>query len=106
MDSDRDGLAVAVEQHGQRLDAVHGGELAEVELADVRGAAPLMLLDDPMSELDAGRRERLVEVLRRGGQSVIAATELGLVPGADAADVVRIAIVDGAVLQSAAAEAA
>ena len=46
--------------------------------------APLMLLDDPMSELDAGRRERLVEVLRRGGQSVIAATELGLVPGADA----------------------
>ncbi len=65
-----------------------------------------MLLDDPMSELDAGRRERLVEVLRRGGQSVIAATELGLVPGADGADVVRIAIVDGAVMQTAAAEAA
>jgi DNA replication and repair protein RecF len=76
------------------------------ELADVRGAAPLMLLDDPMSELDAGRRERLVEVLRRGGQSVIAATELGLVPGADAADVARVAIVDGAILQSAASEAA
>jgi DNA replication and repair protein RecF len=70
------------------------------ELAAVRGAAPLMLLDDPMSELDGGRRERLVEVLRRGGRSVISATELGLVPGADAADVVRVAIVDGEVLQT------
>lgn len=76
------------------------------ELAAVRGAPPLMLLDDPMSELDAGRRERLVEVLRRGGQSVIAATELGLVPGADTADVTRIAIVDGAVMQAAAEERA
>jgi DNA replication and repair protein RecF len=76
------------------------------ELADARGVAPLMLLDDPMSELDAGRRERLVDVLRRGGQSVLAATELGLVPGADAADVTRVAIVDGAILQTAASEAA
>jgi DNA replication and repair protein RecF len=74
------------------------------ELADARGTAPLMLLDDPMSELDGGRRERLVDVLRRGGQSVIAATELGLVPGSDAGDVVRIAIVDGAVLQQAPGE--
>ena len=39
--------------------------LAErAELAAERGAPPLMLLDDVMSELDAGRRERLVEVLR------------------------------------------
>lgn len=74
------------------------------ELAEARGVAPLMLLDDPMSELDAGRRERLVEVLRRGGQSVVAATELGLVPGADAPDVVRVAIVDGAILQQAPGE--
>ncbi len=73
------------------------------ELAEVRGEAPLMLLDDPMSELDSGRRERLVEVLGRGGQSVIAATELGLVPGADGARVTRVAIVDGAVMQGAAA---
>jgi DNA replication and repair protein RecF len=76
------------------------------ELAAARGRPPLMLLDDPMSELDAGRRERLVEVLRRGGQSVLAATELGLVPGADAADVARVAIVDGAILQTAAEAAA
>ncbi len=76
------------------------------ELAEARGVSPLMLLDDPMSELDAGRRERLVEVLRRGGQSVLAATELGLVPGADAADVTRVAIVEGSILQTAAEEAA
>ena len=36
--------------------------LAEREaLADERGAPPLLLLDDVMSELDADRRERLVE---------------------------------------------
>jgi hypothetical protein len=31
-------------------------------------------------------------------------TELGLVPGSDAADVVRVAIVDGAILQQAPGE--
>jgi DNA replication and repair protein RecF len=85
---------------GQQRLALLALLLAEREvLAETRGAAPLMLLDDPMSELDAGRRERLVEVLRRGGQSVIAATELGLVPGADAHDVGRVAIVEGAIIQ-------
>ena len=73
------------------------------ELTDARGSAPLMLLDDPMSELDPGRRERLMEVLRASGQSIVAATELALVPGAEAGDVVRIAIGgEGAVLQEAA----
>ena len=72
------------------------------ELAAERGAPPLMLLDDVMSELDAGRRERLVEVLRTSGQSVIATTDLSHVPGADDADVERVAITDGRVLQAAA----
>ena len=73
------------------------------ELAEARGSAPLMLLDDPMSELDPGRRERLMEVLRATGQSIVAATELALVPGAEAADVVRIGIGgEGSVLQEAA----
>ena len=35
-------------------------------LEDERGAPPLLLLDDVMSELDVGRRERLVERLRAG----------------------------------------
>ena len=73
------------------------------ELAEARGTAPLMLLDDPMSELDPGRRERLMEVLAAAGQSVLAATELAFVPGADAPGVTRVAVADGTVLQEAAA---
>jgi DNA replication and repair protein RecF len=69
------------------------------ELAEERGAPPLMLLDDVMSELDADRRERLVEVLRAGGQSVIATTDLAHVPGAEDADVERVEIAGGRVLQ-------
>jgi recombinational DNA repair ATPase RecF len=39
-----------------------------------------MLLDDVMSELDAGRRGRLVERLLEGGQSIITAAETDLIP--------------------------
>src|ERR1700710_2177741 len=56
------------------------------ERASERGAAPLLLLDDVMSELDATRRERLATLLRRDGQAVITTTELGHVPGSEAAD--------------------
>ncbi len=74
--------------------------LAEREvLADSRGTAPLMLLDDVMSELDAARRHRLVELLREGGQSVVAATEPAHVPGAEDAGVTCVAIEDGVILQ-------
>ena len=69
------------------------------ELASERGAAPLLLLDDVMSELDAARRGRLVEVLRGGGQSVVTATELSHIPGADEPGVERVAIGEGRVLQ-------
>ena len=77
--------------------------LAEREtLAESRGTPPLMLLDDVMSELDAGRRTRLVELLRTGGQSLVTTTDLGHVPGAEDADVARLAIAEGAILQEAA----
>jgi DNA replication and repair protein RecF len=72
------------------------------ELAAERGAPPLLLLDDVMSELDTTRRQRLVDVLRAGGQSVVTATELAHVPGADEPGVERVAIADGRVLQAAA----
>jgi DNA replication and repair protein RecF len=71
------------------------------ELAAERGAAPLMLLDDVMSELDVARRARLVDLLRAGGQSVVTATELTHVPGADEPGVERVAVVPGRVLQAA-----
>jgi DNA replication and repair protein RecF len=77
--------------------------LAEREaLAESRGTPPLMLLDDVMSELDAGRRSRLVDLLRAGGQSLITTTDLTHVPGGDEAGVTRLAIAEGAVLQEAA----
>jgi DNA replication and repair protein RecF len=77
--------------------------LAEREaLTDSRGTPPLMLLDDVMSELDSGRRSRLVDLLRDGGQSLITTTDLAHVPGGDDAGITRLAIAEGTVLQEAA----
>jgi DNA replication and repair protein RecF len=70
-------------------------------LAAERGAAPLMLLDDVTSELDSLRRERLVDALREGGgQSVIATTDLGHVPGGDDEDVVHLSVAEGTVVEA------
>ena len=57
--------------------------LAEREvLADERGAPPLMLLDDVMSELDADRRGAAGRSCSpTAGQSVITTTDLAHVPG-------------------------
>jgi DNA replication and repair protein RecF len=63
-------------------------------LAAERSLPPLMLLDDVMSELDAGRRERLVDTLAGFGQSVVTTTELEHVPGADRDTVAKIAVAD------------
>ena len=71
-------------------------------LRDERGAPPLLLLDDVMSELDADRRERLVERLRVG-QSVVTTTDLAHVPGAEEDDVVRLRVEGGAVVAEVAA---
>ncbi len=65
-------------------------------LEDERGAPPLLLLDDVMSELDFGRRERLVERLR-AGQALVTTTDVAHVPGADEDDVVRLCVEDGVV---------
>ena len=70
-------------------------------LAAERDGAPLLLLDDVMSELDASRRERLVQRVRASGQAVITTTDLAHVPGAERAHVARLAVAGGAVLQEA-----
>jgi DNA replication and repair protein RecF len=67
------------------------------------GRAPLMLLDDVMSELDSSRRERLVELVRGGGQVVVSATEAEHVHGAREPDVELLFVADGAVALEAAA---
>ncbi len=59
-------------------------------LLSARRVSPLLLLDDVMSELDPQRRERLVERLQRGGQSLITAAAEESVPAAAMARVVRM----------------
>jgi len=72
--------------------------LAEREaLAEERGAPPLLLLDDVMSELDAGRRALLVGRVGAVGQCLITTTDLGHVPGADGPETTRLAVADGEV---------
>ena len=97
----RDGRELrAYGSRGQQRLALLALLLAEREdLAEERGAPPLLLLDDVMSELDGPRRERLATIMRAGGQVVVTATELAHVPGADEPGVERIALADGRVLQ-------
>jgi DNA replication and repair protein RecF len=70
-------------------------------LARERDQLPLMLLDDVMSELDGERRELLARELAHGGQSVVATTDLGHVPGAGEVSVARLRISPGTVMQEA-----
>jgi DNA replication and repair protein RecF len=99
----RDGreLRVYGSQGEQRL-ALLALLLAErALLARERGRTPLMLLDDVMSELDFERRRMLASELAGAGQSVIATTDLAHVPGAADANVTRLRICTGAILQEA-----
>jgi DNA replication and repair protein RecF len=54
--------------------------------------APLLLLDDVMSELDPQRRERLVERLSRGGQALITAAAEESVPSRALEHLVRMPV--------------
>jgi DNA replication and repair protein RecF len=72
-------------------------------LMEAGRSAPLMLLDDVMSELDPGHRKLLVDLLSGGGQAVITATEVEHVPNRDAA---RIEVVAGAITAAPALRAA
>ncbi len=59
-------------------------------LLEARQVTPLLLLDDVMSELDPGRRERLVARLDDGGQVLITAADEESVPLAARESVVRM----------------
>jgi DNA replication and repair protein RecF len=87
-----DGVALrAYGSQGQQRTALLALLFAERELLhSLRGRAPLMLLDDVMSELDSGRRDLLAGLLRSGGQSVVSATEAEHVPGASPAELIRV----------------
>jgi DNA replication and repair protein RecF len=66
---------------GEQRTAVLALLLAEAELLTERDTgAPLLLLDDVLSELDMGRREALIERLRGLGQTIVTATSESAVP--------------------------
>jgi DNA replication and repair protein RecF len=61
---------------GQQRTAVVSIKLAEAAVvADTTGERPVLLLDDVLSELDAGRRTALLEQLGDGGQVIITSVE-------------------------------
>ena len=58
--------------------------LAEAALLrETRGEAPILLLDDVLSELDARRRAALLALLPDHGQAVVTAADAEGVPGPD-----------------------
>ena len=77
---DRD-LRLYGSQGEQRL-AVLSLLLAEAEaVAERSGVAPLLLLDDVLSELDPDRRAALVRRISAGGQVLVSATTASALPG-------------------------
>jgi DNA replication and repair protein RecF len=64
-------------------------------LLEARRVAPLLLLDDVMSELDPGRRTRLVERLDGAGQAVITAASADSLPAGARGSIVRMPLLVG-----------
>ncbi|HEX5713043.1 MAG TPA: DNA replication and repair protein RecF [Solirubrobacterales bacterium] len=76
---------------GQQRAALLALLFAEREvLLAARRVIPLLLLDDVMSELDPGRRERLVNRLDDGGQALITAADEESLPPPALVSVVRM----------------
>jgi DNA replication and repair protein RecF len=104
----RDDLVTAHDGHDLRAYGSQGQQrlallallLAEREVIGAyRPTAPMMLLDDVMSELDRDRRQALVDLLRASpGQSVITTTDLEHVPGGADPEVTHLAVCDGQLL--------
>ena len=67
--------AAAHASQGQQRTAILAFKLAEVEVLGAGGRAPVLLLDDVMSELDAPRREHLLQAVEESPQSVITSAE-------------------------------
>jgi DNA replication and repair protein RecF len=80
LSADRD-LRAFGSQGEQRL-AVLALLLGEAELLqERRGARPLLLLDDVLSELDSGRRQVLAERVRSSGQALVTSASRNALPG-------------------------
>ncbi len=78
---------------GEQRATVLALTLAEADLtADRRGAPPLLLLDDVLSELDETRRAALLAALPPGSQTVVTATDRRALPrgGPEPAAVIEV----------------
>ncbi len=82
----RDDMAFAADGHdlrafgsrGQQRTAALALKLAELQMMrDETGDSPLLLLDDVMSELDAGRRRTLLDALAGTHQAIVTTTDWG-----------------------------
>ena len=81
---------------GEQRAAVLALVLAESALVvERRGAPPLLLLDDVLSELDEARRAALLRALPSGGQTVVTATSEGALPSSADAPAVRVSVTPG-----------
>jgi DNA replication and repair protein RecF len=66
---------------GEQRVAVLALLLTEAELLGERGATPLLLLDDVLSELDGDRRAALVQRIRSAPQVLVTTAARGALPG-------------------------
>ena len=79
--------AAAHASQGQQRTAILAFKLAEVEVLGLGGRAPVLLLDDVMSELDAPRRQHLLQLIEESPQSMITSAEARYFPDGFAARV-------------------
>ena len=103
----RDDLHIKMDGHlarnfasqGQARSIVLGLKLAEFNAAKNRGDVPLFLLDDLTSELDMGRRGRLVELLRTlDGQVWVTTTDPKYLGNLDDIDHLNLYVRDGQII--------
>ena len=98
---DLDGRAArGTASQGQQRSIVLACKLAEVRyLQDTAGVAPVILLDDVLSELDPERRGRLLALLAEGRHQVLVTTTEPLTEVAGFADVLHFTVRSGVVTQ-------
>ena len=94
-----DGLDVAAyASRGQARTAVLAMKLAEADyLKEQRGHEPVILLDDVLSELDAGRRAQVLERLVAYQQTFITTTDLGFIESRFLSEMRGSLVVNGSV---------
>ncbi|HEY6783099.1 MAG TPA: DNA replication and repair protein RecF, partial [Candidatus Dormibacteraeota bacterium] len=98
---DLDGRAArGTASQGQQRSIVLACKLAEVRyLQDTAGVAPVILLDDVLSELDPARRGRLLTLLAAGSHQVLVTTTEPLTEVAEFDHVFHFTVRGGVVTQ-------